>query len=438
VLWLSDLVAKKLVRPLPRDLSAYPQVAATVERLGERLTYFDGEIYAFPRVAFTDRSLSSSDAGMLVRKDWLARLGLAPPESLEDFTQMAAAFARGDPDGNGQPDTLGYNSNNLLALGKWLILGIFPEANVYTWVERDGRFVPSFILPEFEPVVAAYRRLYETGGLDPDFYLKKATDVVYDFAHGNLGAMEYKSSPSAIAELEVYWDEFHGEEAPFDQSVTCLNIFPAPDGKRYSNSSTEYWSETLFSSRADPQKMDRILSIFDFLLSQEGWDLTRFGLEGVDYTRAGGEFQCLLDTSKPLAATLLDKYPSLALFTSVAAWGGTEHDFSVSPQNILRYGTYSTQLAWDALAWNRAGTVMLERPEEFLDMIKDESPLFSKAAMSDAFCDVVIGQGDPVALWRGVIDQWNHQGLEAYIDQLNRQAAAQGIFPGGILKGGEE
>ena len=58
---------------------------------------------------------------------------------------------------------------------------------------RDGRFVPSWATESFKDVVAAYRRLYETGGLDPEFYSKAPNTVMEDFASGRLGALEYKS-----------------------------------------------------------------------------------------------------------------------------------------------------------------------------------------------------------------------------------------------------
>ena len=74
---------------------------------------------------------------------------------------MTIAFAKNDPDGNGIDDTLGYNVNSINALGKWVILGIAPECNVYSWTENNGFYVPSWSTDAFKQVVKDYRLLYE-------------------------------------------------------------------------------------------------------------------------------------------------------------------------------------------------------------------------------------------------------------------------------------
>ena len=157
---------------------------------------------------------------MIVRRDWMDNLGLQDPENLDEFVALMAAFANNDPDGNGFDDTIGYNVNFLNALGKWVILGIAPECNVYTWVEEDGRFVPSWTTEAFRDVVSTYSLLYSTGGLDPEFYSKSPNNVMEDFASGKLGALEYKSSPNALLELKDKWDKLN--DLPFEDCVDIL------------------------------------------------------------------------------------------------------------------------------------------------------------------------------------------------------------------------
>lgn len=138
----TDMIETGSIRPLPEDLSAYPALCQVLESTSFT-KYTDGKYYAVPRVSFLDPVLGATDAAMIVRRDWMNRLGYGDPQSLEEFVELMAAFAHKDPDGNGLDDTTGYNVNTLNALGKWVILGIAPECNVYTWVEQDGRFVPS-------------------------------------------------------------------------------------------------------------------------------------------------------------------------------------------------------------------------------------------------------------------------------------------------------
>ena len=416
-------LSRKMLSPLPEDLSKYPEVMKTIDSLQHFLEQKDGKIYTFPRTSFGDMDLSSSDAGLLVRKDWMESLGITEPENLDAFIDMTVAFAAEDPDGNHIDDTIGYNVGNRTALGKWLILGIAPECNVYTWVKKDGQFLPSYLLPEFEDVVKAYRKLYVSGGLDPEFYLKKTVDSVYDFARGKLGALEYKTSPAALSEIKAYWNHYHDESEPFEDAVSILNIFPCSDGKRYSNSSSPFWSESLFSSHVDEEKMERILFLYEYLLSEEGWYLTRFGIEGEDYDFKDGKYSCLPDaSSENVSELLLKKYPSLNLFTSLASWGGSNDDFVSSEQNNKRYGRKIMEMSNGALHWNQENTTMVERPYDFLQMSKEESDIFSTSTMIDEFTKVIIGNEDPVKMWKEVINRWKEDGILTYIDNLNKQA----------------
>lgn len=427
---LSSMVERGLLRPLPDDLSSYPEVESVVEMLRNQITYSDGRIYTFPRMSFVDPTLGSSDAGLIVRKDWLKSLGLGEPKSLEEFIEMASAFANNDPDGNGIKDTIGFNCGNRLVLGKWLALGVAPQLNIVSWTDEGGRFIPTYLSDGYLQIVLALRKLYETGGLDPAFHLKKPADVVYDFAKGKLGALEYKISPATIAEVELYWNQYHdGDNASFEECVGLLNIFPASDGKYYSNSSTSFWSETLFSSRLDDKKTDRILHLFNYLLSDEGWMLTRFGLEKEDYSLDNGRFTCLIDTSSDsLTGILNNRYASLSLFESLASWGGTEEDFIPNEQNVLRYGSYAAQLAYDALKWSQEHTLSVERPEEIISMIKPESKIFTPSLISREVTQIIIEDGDPAGLWDNLITRLRRLGLDEYVESVNRYAAQMGIY----------
>src|SRR3546814_8869937 len=91
-------------------------------------------------------------AAVIVRKDWLANLGLQMPETTEDLYDVARAFSEGDPDGYGQDDTYG------LIIPKWpgTIGTNSPYAVIETWhgagnrwAECDGELVPNFPTDEW-------------------------------------------------------------------------------------------------------------------------------------------------------------------------------------------------------------------------------------------------------------------------------------------------
>ena len=414
----NQMVENGSIRPIPEDLSEYPNLEALLERF-EGLRGSDGHRYAIPHPVFEEPILSSSDAAMLVRRDWMENLGLENPESIEDFIRLAAAFANEDPDGNGLDDTAGYNVNSLNALGKWVILGIAPECNVYSWIEADdGTFFPSWLTEEFHDVVSVYRTLYETGGLDPAFCTKNPAAVVDDFVSGRLGALEFKSSVNALAELEGLWNAKN--TAPFAECVDVLPIFPAADGKRYSNSSNSFWSETYISSSVTDEQLSIILSLMDYLLSEEGSALYTFGIPEEDYTVGkNGVLVSLLESeaSSSHFESLRGKYPSLELWMNLANTGWGRDSFEISQENCFLYGDAAASLAKKALDDCAQNTIQVSRPYDFLTFPKEHASFDADAF--DAFIQCIIGTEEPLEMWEAALAQFYDQGLAGYITRQN-------------------
>ncbi|MBQ8638441.1 MAG: extracellular solute-binding protein [Lachnospiraceae bacterium] len=416
--YYENLIESGSIQPLPDDLSAYPNLERMMEQM-EYTRYEDGHFYAIPRVSFIDPTLACTDAALIVRRDWMENLGLDDPQNLDEFIELIAAFANDDPDGNGIDDTIGYNVNAQNALGKWVMLGIAPECNTYSWIERDGLYIPSWYSEDFYDVVCAYRTMYETGGLDPDFYIKNPNEVIEDFASGRLGAIEFKSAPSSCQQIEEQWNLYNTE--PFEECVDILPIFAAPDGTTYCNSSTPFWSESFISADVDEEKMHRILSLFDYLLSDEGNVMSKYGLEDVDYrVDKDGTYTCLLDTENTSLLDLLEKkYPSITLFGGLATWGGSDTDFELNEMNFARYGKHCVVLGNKDVTWNRANATPVERPYDFLIFPKESSELFSTANAFSEFVKCIIGDGDPETMWKEAIQNLKDQGLDNYIQRQN-------------------
>ncbi len=414
----NQMVESNAIRPLPEDLSEYPNLEALLSDYND-LRSSDGRRYAVPHPVFTEDILSSSDAALVVRRDWMENLGLENPESIEDFIALTVAFAQSDPDGNGLDDTIGYNVNSLSALGKWVILGIAPECNVYSWIEsEDGSYLPSWLTEEFRDVVTIYRRLYEEGGLDPDFYAKNPSAVVDDFISGRLGALEYKSSASALSELEGLWNEKN--DKPFADCVDILPIFPAEDGNRYSNSSNRFWSETYISSSVTDEQLAIILSLMDYLLSDEGNGLYTLGIPGEDYTKdENGTLVTLLgDDEVSHIDSLREKYPSLDLWGNLANKGWGRESFEVTETNCFLYGDAAASLTKKALKDCEKNTIQVSRPYDFLTFPKEHASFDANAF--DAFIQCIIGTGDALEMWDAALDEMYEQGLSQYIKEQNR------------------
>ncbi|HJA67948.1 MAG TPA: extracellular solute-binding protein [Candidatus Mediterraneibacter cottocaccae] len=389
----SQMISSGYLKPLPDDLSDYPHLEKLLSDY-EYLRYEDGHIYAIPHPGFTDEKLTSSDSALLVRKDWMDTLHIDVPQSLDEFISMVCAFAHDDPDGNGIDDTIGYNANIISALGKWVMLGIAPECNVFTWVEcDDGLCRPNWMTEDFRNVITVYHELYQKGGL------------------------EYKSSIIALQQMKDLWDEKN--DLPFEECVDVLPIFPAPDGKRYSNSSSLFWGETYISASVSDEKMKIILNLLDYLLSEEGTDLYRFGIEGTDYKlSADGTMVSLISGQNTSHYSALEiKYPSAEVWSNLAPYGMDYSDFEDTPGTELLYDSECIALASKALQDCVNNTVQIDRPYDFLIFPKDQDPYGDTAF--DQFINCIIGTEDPLEVWDQTLSRMKADGLDEYVEAQN-------------------
>ncbi|CAM3992945.1 extracellular solute-binding protein [Paenibacillus alkaliterrae] len=144
---------------------------------------FDGKIMAIPGVQLKADGIHT----MWIRQDWLDKLGLEPPKTIEDLEKVARAFVEQDPDGNGTADTIGISGpqsgdgkmyanfleskNNLYGFD-----AIFSAFGAYPgfWIEGDdGKPVYGSILPETKEALIKLSEMYADGLIDPEMAVRK-------------------------------------------------------------------------------------------------------------------------------------------------------------------------------------------------------------------------------------------------------------------------
>jgi putative aldouronate transport system substrate-binding protein len=95
------------VRALP-DVTAYPEINKLMQQPEVTAYAVNGKNYFLPRQTYGDSAWWAMDRGLIVCKDWMAKLGIADLKTEEDYINLAVAFAKNDPDGNNKADTAGY------------------------------------------------------------------------------------------------------------------------------------------------------------------------------------------------------------------------------------------------------------------------------------------------------------------------------------------
>ncbi|SDC91024.1 putative aldouronate transport system substrate-binding protein [Paenibacillus sp. UNCCL117] len=179
--WVANYVKQGALMPLDDLIDKYgPALRARIpQEAWDKVTY-NGRIYAIP-------SLNEARGVELIyaRQDWLDRLGLKPPRTLQEYEDVLRAFTYGDPDGNGKDDTIGLlTTENLGRTGPFF--GAF-GVQLGQWMERDGQLVYADVQPEMKQALAYLHKLYAERLIDPEFPINKNKNLEQKIVSGKVG-----------------------------------------------------------------------------------------------------------------------------------------------------------------------------------------------------------------------------------------------------------
>lgn len=255
-------------------LADYPNLSRLKPEI-MRNSSVDGRIYGI----YQERPLSRQ--GIIYRKDWADRLGLAPPRTLEELYEMLRAFTQDDPDGNGLTDTFGLADRSDLVFGAFKTIATYfgvPNG----WGEQNGRLVPEFMFPEYVHAMDFFRRLHDEGLMNRDFPVTAKTDQQELFITGQAGV--YVGAMGDVNSLQL-----KAREADPSAVFDVHNRIAGPLGERVW-ATTGYGSLVLFpkSSVTSKDELADMLTFFDRLMEPKTANLLRWGIEGEHHTLQNG------------------------------------------------------------------------------------------------------------------------------------------------------
>ena len=273
---IKELIDNKAILPLNELLEKHgPNITAN---RGDDLkggAYVDGQIYGIPE------GFASGNA-LAIRKDWLDKLNLPVPTTLDEYETALKAFVNDDPDGNGQKDTIGVGLA-IQAMQTWV--HIFGAYNVPMGrqVMADGKVTPWMLAPGYLDAVKYLNKLYQEGLVDTEFSTIPSLQSFQKLWNGKVGAYNFNADGITQNWLSRYVEQ----PAP----VFVYTLIKGPDGHggyldpNLANS-PKY---TVISSKAkDPEAAMKLLN---FLVSDEGDTLTWAGVEWIQYQYKDGSFE---------------------------------------------------------------------------------------------------------------------------------------------------
>lgn len=227
-------------------------------------------------------------AAVILRKDWLEKLGLDEPATTDDLQEIAKAFTEGNPNGDGSATTgliipawAGYGNNGPYDLWEtW-----HGTANV--WKEDGGKLSPAFLAPEFLDANRSMRAMVEAGHVNKDFATMDAATWNDPFFKGTGGIIADVSSRGSQL-MGLFKDE---DPEGYGDKVTMVGNLTTPDGTLWALPTPGYSGYLSIPKPSVPSEtqLQQVLEAMDKLSSEEGQRLLNNGIEGVNYSVEDGK-----------------------------------------------------------------------------------------------------------------------------------------------------
>jgi len=204
---LNQLVEADMVEDLTAVFDKYA-MPYLKEQVGEalapaqKMATYDGKLMAIPQYGGDPRD---SLVTLYVRSDWLAKLGLPDPKTIDELVQVADAFVKQDPDGNGKADTLGLGILSA-TMGGGSMGGFLNGFKAYPdiWIDDGaGQLMFGSIAPEMKTALAKLQQMYKDGLIDREFGTKDYNRLKEDVVSGKLGIFYGTISESALIAADL-------------------------------------------------------------------------------------------------------------------------------------------------------------------------------------------------------------------------------------------
>lgn len=286
---MKTFASQKLIIPLDDAIDKYSKEYKALltkypalKRLAVNQTE-DGKMYMVGRVG-EPRAWGQ----VVIRTDWLKKLGLSMPKTTDDVLNIAKAFTEKDPDGNSKNDTFGF----AMPSTDTTIAGWFGSVMSGSTTSTNDDY--SFPADRLKAYISYMKNMFNNGYVDKDYLLDtngakaKAAFVTGKAGMYPLGSTngptfardQYTTLKKNVPNAQV--DIFQFVESPVGNFWPAIN--PPYNLCGYVNASTK--------------DIKSVVKYIDWMASNEPLKKMKFGLEGVHYkTEADGTIT-IIDSEK--------------------------------------------------------------------------------------------------------------------------------------------
>lgn len=381
----------------------------------------------------TDSSIEKA-MFLWIRTDWLDRLELLPPQTMDDVLAISKAFTEQDPDGNGQQDTYGIAATQYLWDPVMGLTGFMAGYGAYPniWLEDEsGKLVYGGIQPEVKQALKALQDMYRNHEIESEFIFKNGSKAKQLIADGKIG-MAYGEQ----------WGAFLFQSSRSGDPDAEWQAFPiVTDSGKAPMVPLKFTTSSFYAVRKDFAHPEAILKMFNMHL-EKNWGKTAeygtyyndsspvWGLSPVTPFPADKNLKAYRQIAEARQQGLTSQLQGESGFIqdriarymdkkedSESGWGWEKIYGSSGAMSILDQYEKNDQLLFDAFAGAPTET-MIER-RNILDNLQH-----------DYFVNIILGE--PVDQFDRFVEEWYRLGgadITAEVNQWHEDKKRPSIEP---------
>lgn len=220
-----------------------------------------------------------------IRKDWLDKLNLQVPTTIDELMAVAKAFTENDPDGNGKKDTYGLTGGQFATFAP--IFGGFGVPMPGDFYVKDGKAMNSLYDPNMKDALAFINKLVASGAVEPEIMANNGLQHQEKAIKGQAGII-YIDWPNVTKEQFAEQIKKVNPNAEWIQIVAPKGPVAQNDGPYDIGNAAGLFSIPKALEK-DKAKLQKVFDLLNYVSGKEGSMLVQFGLEGKHYNLENGK-----------------------------------------------------------------------------------------------------------------------------------------------------
>lgn len=291
---------EEMVKPLPENLSKWPHIKDMIEHTSNiDALKIDGKLYGIPIAKnTTDYSTTFSPFTYIYRRDWAKQWGVYQEDDIYTWEQFETLLEKF------RTELSSKQNSYAIADVEW---GYPSIPNFYKQVphcfaqDEEGRYVNNYTTDEYLDGLDKSKEFMSRGWYHPDQNTAPDGRMNENYCSNRIGVFYENLSYSNYIKIRQQMKETNASKVDFnlDDATAIMKIKGLND--KYSLEGTDNWfSMTFFDYKISEEKQNKLLDLFDWLLSEEGTRFAIYGIEGFDYEMIDDEPQ-IIEENWPVA-----------------------------------------------------------------------------------------------------------------------------------------